>query len=599
MSDPAPRFSPRPSRAAEIAWLPFGPEAFAQARRQGRPLLLAIGAVWCHWCHVMDETSYSDERVLALLRDRFVAVRVDRDQRPDVDRRYNQGGWPTTCVLNAAGSLLWGATYVPPDAFARVLARLADAYAQDPSLAEALPPAAAREDGAGALARAAAEGSGEGLAAVVDAVLVAMAALEDRHFGGFGREGPKFPQAESLGFILALAPWPGPRAESARAMLARALDGMLAGELEDRVEGGFYRYATQPDWREPHYEKMLWDNALLASAYLRAGARAGEARWLEAGRRALAFLDGVLWQESVVAYAMSQDADEEYARLDLPGRRARSAPYLDTVVYADGNLVMVETLVDAWAVSGDEGALRRAARLWDGLTERLYRPGEGFLHCDAGPAREVMDQVLALGAALALEPLGRPRDLALARSVADDLLATGAAEGRLVERPLGGWQGPESWRGAPAMPLVAEGGRAARHLLALGRRLGDERYARAARRLVEGLSAEAGRLGTFGADLARAAWHFRSPVTVRVAAPAAGAAAVASLFAAARRSAVEPLAIALLGRDEAEAEGLSAGEAGAAYACLGEVCAAPASHASELVEAIRGLVARSGSELVW
>jgi len=108
------RFSPRANRAHEIAWRAWGDEAFAEARAVGKPVLLAISAVWCHWCHVMDETSYSDPQVMAAIADGFVAVRVDNDRRPDVNRRYNMGGWPTIAFLTAAGEVLTGATYLVP-----------------------------------------------------------------------------------------------------------------------------------------------------------------------------------------------------------------------------------------------------------------------------------------------------------------------------------------------------------------------------------------------------------------------------------------------------------------------------------------------------
>ena len=118
------RFSPRPNRAAEIKWRPWGEPAFAEARRLGRPVLLSLSAVWCHWCHVMDETSYSDPRVIAAVNEHFVPVRVDNDRHPDVNRRYNMGGWPTTAFLAASGDVLTGGTYLPPDQMLESLARV-------------------------------------------------------------------------------------------------------------------------------------------------------------------------------------------------------------------------------------------------------------------------------------------------------------------------------------------------------------------------------------------------------------------------------------------------------------------------------------------
>src|SRR5579872_7495850 len=115
------RFSPRPNRAAEIGWMEWGPEAFRLARETDRPILLGISAVWCHWCHVMDETTYSDQRVIDLIRERYVPVRVDNDVRPDINARYNMGGWPTTAFLTPDGSIIAGATYMPPAQMLRAL----------------------------------------------------------------------------------------------------------------------------------------------------------------------------------------------------------------------------------------------------------------------------------------------------------------------------------------------------------------------------------------------------------------------------------------------------------------------------------------------
>ena len=121
-------FSPRPNRAHEIRWRPWSPEAFEEARREDKPILLAISAVWCHWCHVMDETTYSDEQVIRLINERFVPVRVDNDQRPDVNARYNMGGWPTTAFLTPDGEVLSGATYVPPEQFRQALEQVSSYY---------------------------------------------------------------------------------------------------------------------------------------------------------------------------------------------------------------------------------------------------------------------------------------------------------------------------------------------------------------------------------------------------------------------------------------------------------------------------------------
>jgi uncharacterized protein YyaL (SSP411 family) len=125
------RFSPRPNRAHEIEWRPWGRAAFSEARRLQRPVLLSLSAVWCHWCHVMDETSYSDSRVIDRVNRSFVPIRVDNDRNPDVNRRYNMGGWPTTAFLTPGGQIVTGATYVPPGQLLQLLERVKAFFAEN------------------------------------------------------------------------------------------------------------------------------------------------------------------------------------------------------------------------------------------------------------------------------------------------------------------------------------------------------------------------------------------------------------------------------------------------------------------------------------
>src|SRR5579862_3934814 len=124
------RFSPRPNRAAEISWMPWGARAFERAQSEDKPILLSISAVWCHWCHVMDETSYSDEGVIDAIKRSYIPVRVDNDRRPDVNARYNMGGWPTTAFLAPDGTTLTGATYLPPQQMRRALEEISRFYAE-------------------------------------------------------------------------------------------------------------------------------------------------------------------------------------------------------------------------------------------------------------------------------------------------------------------------------------------------------------------------------------------------------------------------------------------------------------------------------------
>jgi uncharacterized protein YyaL (SSP411 family) len=256
------RFSPRPNRAAEIGWRPWGEKAFQEAQVADKPVLLAISAVWCHWCHVMDETSYSDPDVIRLINERYVPIRVDNDERPDVNRRYNMGGWPTTAFLTPDGEIVHGGTYVPPDTMRSYLASVADLWsAQRSDLAQRVAELREKEN------EARAPKSGDLSFQIVDQVGSLVRGQYDPQFGGFGRE-PKFPQPKLLRFLLDEHRRFG--YPEIATMLHRTLGAMASGGMYDHVEGGFFRYSTTRQWEIPHYEKMLEDNADLLAIYAEA-----------------------------------------------------------------------------------------------------------------------------------------------------------------------------------------------------------------------------------------------------------------------------------------------------------------------------------------
>src|SRR5579864_8699417 len=214
-------FSPRPNRANEIQWQEWGTPAFAAAKEQAKPVLLAISAVWCHWCHVMDETTYSDSGVIRLINERFVPVRVDNDQRPDVNARYNMGGWPTTALLSPEGEILFGGTYIPPDAMRQVLRQI-DGFYSDPanrlSLAKRI-----HEMKTTRAARSKAPQGGELDDATGRTVLNVVAADFDQQYGGFGGE-QKFPHIPVLQFLLDY--WQRTRDAQAQHMVQKTLHAM-------------------------------------------------------------------------------------------------------------------------------------------------------------------------------------------------------------------------------------------------------------------------------------------------------------------------------------------------------------------------------------
>jgi uncharacterized protein YyaL (SSP411 family) len=286
-----------------VDWLPWGPRALARARAQDRPLLVSIGYSACHWCHVMERESFADERTAALMNERFVCVKVDREERPDVDALYMEavqamtgaGGWPLNVFLTPEGAPFFGGTYFPPQpragmpSFTQVLQAVAAAWRERPDeIRAAGERAAAQLVGAAHLQPASAAFSEEAL----DDAVHALAQTYDAEHGGFGG-APKFPQAPVLGFLLARAgasgagTRAGTASERAREMALGTLHAMARGGIHDQLGGGFHRYAVDAAWRVPHFEKMLYDNALLARAYLRGHELSGDERLAAVARGTL------------------------------------------------------------------------------------------------------------------------------------------------------------------------------------------------------------------------------------------------------------------------------------------------------------------------
>ena len=270
-----------------VDWYPWGEEAFARARAEDRPVLLSVGYSACHWCHVMEHESFEDDGTARLMNELFVSVKVDREERPDVDGLYmdavvamtGHGGWPMTVFLTPDGRPFYGGTYFPPEprhgmpSFAQVLQAVAEAYRarrheleqQADVLVDAIRQASERPP------------SGEPLTSgLLSGVVPALGRSFDPQEGGFG-PAPKFPAASTIELLLRLHAASGEA--DALGMARLTLDRMAAGGMYDLLGGGFHRYSVDARWLVPHFEKMLYDNALLASAYLHAWVVTGEERY--------------------------------------------------------------------------------------------------------------------------------------------------------------------------------------------------------------------------------------------------------------------------------------------------------------------------------
>jgi uncharacterized protein len=295
-----------------VDWYPWGDEALEHARSEDKPILLSVGYAACHWCHVMEHESFEDADTAAFMNERFVCIKVDREERPDVDGLYmeavvtmtGQGGWPMTVFLTPDGRPFYGGTYFPPEprynipSFRQILEAVSQAYRERrPELerqADAL---------VGAIREAsAADPSLEPLTTELLARAVSsFSAQFDGAEGGFGR-APKFPPASGLEFLLRTG------REDALEMVVRTLDAMAAGGMYDLVGGGFHRYSVDSRWLVPHFEKMLYDNALLASVYVHAWAVTGEEGYRHVVEETLDYLVREL-RLPAGGFASAQDAD--------------------------------------------------------------------------------------------------------------------------------------------------------------------------------------------------------------------------------------------------------------------------------------------------
>ncbi|MRG60846.1 DUF255 domain-containing protein [Agromyces sp. CFH 90414] len=425
-----------------VDWYPWGPEAFRVASERDVPVLISIGYATCHWCHVMARESFSDPAIAAILSTGFVAIKVDREEHPDVDSSYlaaasaftRQLGWPLTVFTDPRGRAFYAGTYFPPRAapgmpsFAEVLGAVTEAWRQRRGELEQTADAVAE-----AISAASVMPDGEPLpdAEALREIAGRLAAEEDPVHGGFGG-APKFPVAPVLAFLAETGP-------ASRAVALRTMRRMGASALRDPVEGGFFRYATRADWTEPHYERMLSDNALLlgVAAELSRDADDGFLRDLQRGL--IHFLLDVMRLPSG-GFASAQDSESiidgersegGYYRRDAAARADLAPPALDEKVLTGWNGLAIGALArSGTALGGDDGrraidSARDAARML--LAEHVEGPG--------ALARASRDGVRS-AARPALEDTGMFAEGLLELAIATGEVEWAVQARRLVDRAL-------------------------------------------------------------------------------------------------------------------------------------------------------------------
>jgi uncharacterized protein len=412
------RFSPRPNRAHLITWWEWGDEAFQAAQQQDKPVVVFLTAFWCGYCQRMDETSLSNDEVIALLNAFFVPIRVEESQRPDVDLRYNQHGWPTIAFLTPTGDHLLSVNYTAPEPFIQLLVRLVDAYQQDNST---LIEAAARNR-ADAQARQSQEAPAPLGAPIVAEIAGMVEGLADPVHGGYGTKN-KFLHTEANEFLLYLYEVTGTSSYLDHVRLT--LDKIRYSRTFDTKDGGFFRYSSRADWQEPHPEKLLDDQAALLRNYLRMYLLTDQVSSRETAEGLVEYLNTTLSEATHPCFLGCQD----YVRPDISESASRTSgrpsllSCIDELVYCDANARAASALLDAWWLLGREDCRDRALQILETLWDTLRAPDGGMYHYSDGVPGLLMDSVLT-GLALldAYAFCGNAVYLECARQLAEDII---------------------------------------------------------------------------------------------------------------------------------------------------------------------------------
>jgi len=377
------------THAAAVRWETSPERAFARAKSEKKLVLLDLQAVWCHWCHVMEETTYRDARVIALLDQHYVTLQVDQDSRPDISSRYEEYGWPATILFDADGrELVKQSGYIEPQRFASLLQAVIDDPTPGPSVVPKREIAFASEPKLSKALRSELEKT--------------IATRYDAQLGGFGTVH-KYVDPPSIEHLITRALDGDKRSE---AMAKQTLEAAL--QLVDPVWGGIYQYSAGGVWTEPHFEKIMSFQGDDLAVYALAYAAWKDPRWLKAAQDIRRFLHEKLTSPDGAFYT-SQDADlvqgehsAEYFALDDAGRRARGIPRIDTHVYARENGWAIRGLCAYAAATGDESATADAKRAatWI-VTHRLLAAGDtgGWGHDEHDDAGPYLGDTLAMGRA--------------------------------------------------------------------------------------------------------------------------------------------------------------------------------------------------------
>jgi uncharacterized protein len=499
----------------KVAWQPWTAETFARAEDADKPVLLDLDATWCHWCHVMEETTYSDAEVVRLVNSEFVPIRVDPDRHPEINDRYNQGGWPTTAFLAPTGEILFGATYVPPEQMRAILQKLIDMWKTKRSeMRSAVEAMRLRQEAPQELSIATRDDGGVP-AEMLEAAFARCKDYYDEIHGGFGAPeneyAPKFPFPETLEICLLQFAQTG--SQEAAEMATKSLQGLL--KLEDREEGGFFRYAVKRDWTEPHYEKMLETNAALLRIFL-------SAWFLLRDKRYYAAAAGIInWSATTMlspqrSFYGSQDADgeSEYYDKSKAARAKLSTPAVDKTIFCDWNAQMARALLEAFILLGEMTPLQLGLSALEWLLAKCHHASGAMFHYYAddkthllGRLRDQAEMILALSRAY--QVTAEAHNLQAGEELAQFVIQ------QLEDKALGGFFDiPASTRDNPTAMQprknIIDNAVMAEALLDLAALTGKKEYRQYAESALSVFREEEIGMTPFAAGYAHACWRFHA-----------------------------------------------------------------------------------------
>ena len=392
--------------STRVDWRDWGPDAFEEANRTDKPVLLSLTATWCGSCHEMDARTYAEPRIAANINDSFVPIRVDVDRHPRVRERYNMGGFPTTAFLTPNGELLSGATYLGPDGLRQVLDRIREVWANKGADAGRVPRALADDP----------TPSGDLTERIEQHLAGQLSEQFDPQHGGWGTDA-KFPMPRTVEFAL----------KRERAQALQTLDA-IAQHLHDTVDGGFFRFATNRDWSDIRYEKVIEENAALLRAFANAYLYTGQEAYREPAARTVGYLTDTLWTGIAVGGSQGPGQGAAYYSLDADERAGHDSPRTDLTVFAGGNALVVDALLTYYSYTDDEAAKTYANRILTALEDELvdtetgvithYRAGD-----ETGETRLLEDAARVVGAwSRAYQVLGDEHYLDVAKRVANEAI---------------------------------------------------------------------------------------------------------------------------------------------------------------------------------